>query len=100
VLARELAMATRLRGNVLRLLGAHTVALGFVAVSLHNPDTRAVYDELWHGSLARTCGVLVIATAAGIALSAPVFRTRGRIALSLAVIVVAATSRYLIFAVH
>jgi ABC-type branched-subunit amino acid transport system permease subunit len=93
-------MAGRLRAGVLRLLGAHAVALGFVAVSLRNHDTRAVYEELWRGPPAGICWVLAIATAVGIALSAPMFRTRGRIALSLAALVVAATSRYLIFAVR
>lgn len=94
------AVAARLRAGMMRVLAAHMVALGFVAVSLRSNETRAVYDELVHGPLAAICWVLVIASAAGIALSAPALGARSRIALSVAALVTAATSRYLIFAVN
>ena len=94
------ALATRMRSSLVRMLAGHSVALGFVALSLRGNETGGVYDGLWRGEWA--CGVwlLVVAVVASVVLSAPAFGARGRIALSASALVAAAAGRYLIFAVH
>ena len=93
-------LAKRLRASLVRLLAGHSVALGFVALSLRGNETRGVYDELWGGEWARGAWLLVVSVVASVVLSAPAFGARGRVALIGAALVTAAASRYLIFALH
>jgi hypothetical protein len=97
---RDHAMSARARLILMRLLAVHIVALGFLALSLRANETRIVFDELSHGAWAGVCWTLVVATSLAVALSAPIFGRRGRVALSVTALVAAAASRYVIFAVH
>jgi formate-dependent nitrite reductase membrane component NrfD len=94
------AMAARARATLMRLLVAHAVVLGFVALSLRANDTRVVFDELWQGAWAGACWILVVFTGGAIFLSSPIFSGRSRVALSVTALIGAAASRYLIFAVR
>jgi formate-dependent nitrite reductase membrane component NrfD len=94
------AMDTRTRMALMRLLGAHIVALGFVMLSLRANETRVVFEELWHGAWAGICWIMIGVTTLAIALSAPIFAGRNRVVLSIAAFAGAAASRYLIFAVR
>lgn len=93
-------MAERARVTLMRLLAAHVIALGFFALSLRANDTRAVFDALWNGGAAGACWILITFTGLAILLSAPVFAGRSRVALSIAALVGAAASRYLVFSVR
>jgi formate-dependent nitrite reductase membrane component NrfD len=93
-------MCARARVTLVRLLGAHIVTLGFLMLSLRANETRVVFDELLHGAWSGSCWILVAATSLAVALSAPVFAGRSRVALSVTAFVGAAASRYLIFAVR
>ncbi len=97
---RDRTTDARGRQIVIRILGPHAVALGFLFLSLRANGTRVVFDELWHGDWAGMCQLLLVATGLAVLLTAPIFAGRGRVALSVTALVAAATSRYLIFAVH
>lgn len=96
----DLAMAVCARVTLMRLLGAHIVALGFLMLSLRANETRVVFDELWHDSWAVAFRIVVVATGLAVLLTAPMFTGRSRAALTVAALVSAAASRYVIFAVH
>jgi hypothetical protein len=97
---RDHAMGARARLVLMRLLAVHVVAVGFLALSLRANETRVVFDELSRGAWAGACWLLVASTSVAVVLSAPIFGSRSRIALSVIALVAAAASRYVIFAVH
>jgi formate-dependent nitrite reductase membrane component NrfD len=94
----DLAMAARVRVTLMRFLGAHIVALGFVMLSLRANETRVVFAELWHGASAGACRILVAGTGLAVLFTAPMFAGRRRTALAITALVSAAASRYVIFA--
>lgn len=94
----DLAMTARVRVTLMRFLGAHIVALGFVMLSLRANETRVVFDELWHGASAGACRILVAGTGLAVLFTAPMFAGRRRTALAITALVSAAASRYVIFA--
>lgn len=94
------AMDEAARRSVARLLAAHLIVLGFVALSLRANETRRVSDALWHGTWAGAAQLMLVATGAAVVLSLPLFTTRVRVPLSIAALVGAATCRYLVFAAH
>jgi formate-dependent nitrite reductase membrane component NrfD len=97
---RDRAGDARARLILTRILGLHAVALGFYLLSLRANETRAVFDELWRGTWTGACQLLFVATSLAVVLTAPIFAGRSRVALTVAALVGAAASRYVIFAVH
>jgi formate-dependent nitrite reductase membrane component NrfD len=93
-------MGARAKVSFLHLLAPHIVAVAFFLLSLRDNTTRTVFNELLHGTWTGVCRIWFIATGVALLLSVPVFKGASRIVLSIAVLIVAAMSRYLIFAVH
>jgi formate-dependent nitrite reductase membrane component NrfD len=96
-------MRARASWLISRLLGAQVIALGFFLLALRGNATRVVFDALWGGRWAGILHLLVGATALALVLAMSARAVRGRavlVALCVAVLAGAATSRYLVFAVH
>lgn len=96
--AGEPSTAARARSALLRMVVAHAVVLGFVALSLQAGDSRSVLDELSRGAWTRACWLLVGSTGIAVALGIPALGDRRGLAASGAAVIAAAACRYVIFA--
>ncbi len=100
---REAKPQVRVLWLLPHLLGAQVIALAFLLLSMRGNSTRVVFDALWRGEWAGMLMLSFGATAMAILLAMSARLIRGRavlVSLCVAVLVGAASSRYLIFAAH